>query len=227
MAILDDVTRQATIAVALRWTAATSLLVGAGIHALAVAPHSEHWVAAGLFFAVLAAVQATAAALLVSSRSRLGPAASAAVSVLTVALWLVTRTTGLPFGPGAGVPEDVSLGDVISTASSLMTLTALVPLLRLPTPRSMRLAGALGGAMSVAAPVVLVGALFVAMPSIRSHAHDHGDAQEPASVVVADHPHADTWPPVTTVANAAPTVNAAKVQALVEAAYEKGQAEEP
>ena len=218
--------RHAAIAVALRWTAATTLLIGAGIHALAVAPHAEHWVAAGAFFAGLAAAQALAGGLLVTSRSRVGPAAAASVSVLTVALWLVTRTAGLPFGPGAGVPETVSLGDLLSTASSLATLVALVPLLRLPTPRSFRLTGAAGGALSVAAPVVLVGALFVAMPSIRSHAHDHGDVPA-APATAAVHGHDDTWPPVSTVANAAPTANAAKVQALVEAAYEKGQTTQP
>lgn len=189
-------TRPATAPATLRWVAATALLVGSAIHVVAVGPHAEHWPAAGVFFAVLAVTQTAAAVLLVTQRTNRGLVAAGIVSAGTVLLWLVTRTVGLPFGPGAGVPEEVSTGDLVSTASSLFTLVSLVPLVGRPAPATLRLTGRFATAFTVVAPLVVAGTLAVAMPSVEDHHHDHGAstitvpaAQGTAPADHAGHPH--------------------------------------
>jgi hypothetical protein len=41
--------------------------------------------------------------------------ASAAVSVVVAGVWAVSRTVGVPFGPGAGTAEAIGLSDVVAT----------------------------------------------------------------------------------------------------------------
>ncbi|MCX9192210.1 hypothetical protein C3Y87_12455 [Carbonactinospora thermoautotrophica] len=53
----------------------------------------------------------------------------ALVNVGVLALWLVTRTTGLPFGPHAGGPEHMGVLDV---TGQLTVAIALFPALRPP-----------------------------------------------------------------------------------------------
>lgn len=172
--MVDVVNRPASTVVASRWVAACMLLVGAAIHVVAIAPHAEHWPAAGAFFAVLAVAQTAAAVLLVTQLTNRGAVAAALISIGTVVLWLVTRTVGLPFGPGAGVAEQVTTGDLVSTASSLLTLMALVPMIGKPAPASLRPTGRFATGFTILAPLVLAGTLAVAMPSVEQHEHDHG-----------------------------------------------------
>jgi hypothetical protein len=58
-------------------------------------------------------------------------------NALIAVTWVISRTTGLPFGPGAGEPEPVGIADVVSTAFELALVTGSVLLLRgLQLPRS-------------------------------------------------------------------------------------------
>jgi hypothetical protein len=102
----------------------TGLLVAGGailsvasglIHVAAVPEHWANYRIAAFFFIGLGIFQVAWAALLLGRPSRLLYAAGAAVSLGTIAVWAVSRTSGLPFGPFAGIAERAGRADVIST----------------------------------------------------------------------------------------------------------------
>ena len=115
-------------AMPLRIAAGASALAGV-LHYAAVPEHRAEWWAAAVFFTALAAFEIIWAAQVWCDDRRpvlwLGVAVNAAV----VALWAVSRTSGLPFGPEAGTPEDIGALDVACVAAELVTLAALLWLL--------------------------------------------------------------------------------------------------
>lgn len=125
----------------LRLTAVFTLLGASVIHASVTPEHLEEWVAAGVFFIVIAVAEAGLGVLLLISPRRVVYLLALAVSTATVLVWAVSRTTGLPFGPEAGAPEGVGRPDTISTIFELVTVVVTMPLLnwrRFPTSRPRR-----------------------------------------------------------------------------------------
>jgi hypothetical protein len=95
---------------------AAILSVASGlIHVAAVPEHWANYRIAAFFFIGLGIFQVAWGALLLGRPSRLLYAAGAAVSLGTIAVWAVSRTSGLPFGPFAGIAERAGRADVIST----------------------------------------------------------------------------------------------------------------
>jgi hypothetical protein len=114
----------------LRLLLVAGLLGSAAIHAAVIPQHLTEWGAAGVFFILLAAAELAVAGLLFV---RLQPnllLAAAALSLAPLALWLYSRTLGMPFGPGAGSPEPVGLADLAACALEVLTLLVAVVLLR-------------------------------------------------------------------------------------------------
>jgi hypothetical protein len=106
-------------------------LVGSGlVHAAVVPEHLAEWTAAGVFFVVLTAAELGAAALLLARPDRVATVATGILSAGPLAVWLCSRTVGLPFGPEAGVPEAIGLADLAACALEVGTLVAAVVLLR-------------------------------------------------------------------------------------------------
>jgi len=100
--------------------AAAATAAAAGIH-FAVAPeHFQEWWGFGTFFVASGLAQLAWAAL--PSNTAIGLSGNAAL----IALWAVSRTTGLPFGPDAGTPEAVGPVDLASIALELIAVFALV-----------------------------------------------------------------------------------------------------
>jgi hypothetical protein len=116
--------------VVLRVVAALTLLGAAVIHAAQTPSHVEEWWAAGIVFVTLAAVQAVlgVAALAITDRGLY--AAAIVVSVVTITLWVGSRTIGLPVGPEVGQPEPVGRADLVATLLEAATVLAAVPLAR-------------------------------------------------------------------------------------------------
>ena len=166
---------------------AALLTAGAAlVHVGVAGQHFSEWWAAGLFFLVVAAAQ-IGWALWVWSRpaTRTILLAGAAGSVALVLLWVVSRTSGLPFGPGAGVAEPVGAADVV--CGVLEVLAAALAVVATATERQPRLAGpaprrAAGITAGVAALAVLAGGTALAAPT-----HDHTDL---AASATAGHDHA-------------------------------------
>ncbi|MGH2771353.1 MAG: hypothetical protein ACRDJF_12655, partial [Actinomycetota bacterium] len=112
------------------------LSAGAGVIHLSAAPeHFELSLAHGLFFIVVAGLQLLWAGLIVRRPTSSLLAAGALGNGAIAAIWLISRTSGIPFGPEAGIPEPVGLTDSLATAFELLIIGAgAYLLLRRPTP---------------------------------------------------------------------------------------------
>jgi hypothetical protein len=117
-----------------------------------VAHFREYWLF-GLLFAIVAPLQIVWAALVQRRPAdRRLLIAGAIANVVVAAVWLVSRTTGLPIGPDAGTPEAVGVKDVLATADELgLALLVAVALLRPATTWLAPLAWMLAGASAIGA----------------------------------------------------------------------------
>src|SRR3954452_14421500 len=95
--------------------ALVAVSVGAAVIHAAFAPthFTETW-SHGAFFIASAWFQLLLAYLLVTRRSR-WVYALGLLNAVVIGAWIVSRTVGAPFGPNAGVPEDVGYPDVLAT----------------------------------------------------------------------------------------------------------------
>lgn len=92
--------------------AALASLGAAAIHFGVVPAHWREWALAGAFFAALAGFQLIWAALILVRTTTPVLAAGIVLNVGAVALWVLSRTDGAPFGPHAGEPELVQTADL-------------------------------------------------------------------------------------------------------------------
>lgn len=93
--------------VAARAAAIASL--GAAVIHFAVTPdHWRDWLLSGLFFASIAVFQLIWALLAWTRPPAVLLVAGIVVNAGAVALWVLTHTVGMPFGPHAGAPEGVA-----------------------------------------------------------------------------------------------------------------------
>src|SRR5205823_7378319 len=113
---------------ALLHVAALSLVAG-GIHAVAAPPHFAESLSRGVFFAALAAFQLAWGTLIYSRPSGRGFQLGAVVSVGVIALWAISRTAGVPFGPAAWQAEAVGPLDLAATASDALIIALAARLL--------------------------------------------------------------------------------------------------
>ena len=115
---------------------AALLSAGAGaIHAAVINEHLREWWLYGLFFAVSAAAQLVWSVLVLRRPSRPILIAGAVGNVAVVLTWLITRTTGLPFGPEPSTPEAFGWLDVVAASFEVLLVVSIVMLLwrgRLP-----------------------------------------------------------------------------------------------
>ncbi|MCH0542346.1 hypothetical protein I3F58_22895 [Streptomyces sp. MUM 203J] len=162
-----------------RVVAAFASLGAAAIHVASAADHYAEWWLAGVFFYAVGAFQAgwAMAALWASGRGvmLLGLLANAGV----IAMWAVSRTTGIPVGPGAGVPEEITRVGVTAVAFELVI--CLVAVWRLWRRASRGFASSLQAVLLVgAAGAAVTGMTLPAVEGAMSHSHSHGTAEESA-----------------------------------------------
>src|SRR5205085_815651 len=109
----------------LPFSVAGSATAGAALIHFAVAPeHFHEWWGFGVFFVLCGEAQLGWALLF---RRRPGPLLAVVGltgSLLLVALWLLSRTVGLPLGPDPGVPEAAGTADLVAVSLELMTAFA-------------------------------------------------------------------------------------------------------
>jgi hypothetical protein len=122
---------------ALRFAVAVASAGAATIHFAVIDQHfAEYWLF-GVFFVAAALAQLGWVVAVASNPTRTVYLVGALGNALIAVTWVISRTTGLPFGPGAGEPEPVGIADVVSTAFELAVVTGSVLLLRgLQLPRS-------------------------------------------------------------------------------------------
>jgi hypothetical protein len=136
--------------------AAAALSLGAGLIHLSVIPsHIEEYWLFGVLFGIAAALQfAWAEGVRRWPEHRRLLLAGAALNAGLVAVWIVSRTTGLPIGDHPGVPEPVGVRDLLATIDELFLLLAIgLSMARMSSPPLVPIAWALALASVVVAVV--------------------------------------------------------------------------
>lgn len=101
------------------------------IHAKAFIDHVDHYWLFGVFFGALTYAQILWAMRLwrrPDDRRLFKPVAVLSLGV--VAIWIVSRTTGLPIGPWAGRPETVGMPDAVASLDELLIAGMIAAILR-------------------------------------------------------------------------------------------------
>ena len=165
-----------------RWTLAALSVAAAAIHfGFAPAHLDEDW-AHGGFFLVLGWVQLAWAAAVAVRPRRWVFAAGVVVNLAVIAVWAVSRTAGLPFGPTADVQEDIGTPDVLATMLEAVIVVGSAAMLARPrlADRPVRRPRAAFGVVGVVALLAATGASASITPRFAgSHAHGtdgHDDA---------------------------------------------------
>jgi hypothetical protein len=117
----------------LRVAVGASVLAGL-IHYAVIPEHRAEWWLYAVFFTLLGAFQIVWAGYFCVDDRRALWWLGLAVNAATLALWAITRTTGLPFGPDAGEAEAVEVLDVISGVAELIVIATLLSRMRLSRP---------------------------------------------------------------------------------------------
>jgi len=106
------------------------LSIGAAvIHFAVIAQHFDEWWLTGLFFASISFFQLAWGVLVLIRPSALVYVTGALANALIVVTWIVSRTSGVPVGPGAGEAEAVGFPDALATAFEVVLVAVLVALL--------------------------------------------------------------------------------------------------
>jgi hypothetical protein len=114
----------------LRFAVAVASAGAATIHFAVIDQHlTEYWLF-GVFFVAVALAQLVWVVAVVSNPTRTVYVVGALGNALIAVTWVISRTTGLPFGPEAGEPEPVGIADVVSTAFELAVVVGTLLLLR-------------------------------------------------------------------------------------------------
>jgi hypothetical protein len=122
--------RSGDVAEAIRIVAGLSIVAGA-IHAVAMIDHFAHYWLYGVFFLVLTYGQVLwGMALLRRSVGERALVAGAIANLAIVAVWLVSRTVGVPIGPDAGRPEAVGAIDVAATLDQIVLAAYVAAIVR-------------------------------------------------------------------------------------------------
>jgi hypothetical protein len=154
--------------------AAAASLGAAAIHA-AVVPEHDDWAPSAAFFGALATYQLMwGLTLLLRPVFRGDLLVGAGVNAAAVAVWLQSRTAGLPFGPHQGDPEPFARTDVL--ASVLGVTIACAALGMAARPRGLRLPRPRLASATATASVAVISAF--ALSGAAGHAHAPGE--EPA-----------------------------------------------
>ena len=144
------------------WLVATAAFgtAGAGAIHLAVAtPHLRDWWGFGAFFIASGWVQLAWSAVAPRQADRRLLWVGLSGNLVVVAVWVVSRAWGLPFGPGPGEAEAVAAPDLAATALESVAAVACLGALWRTTPPAGRLRLVLGAAALAATTYGLTAAV--------------------------------------------------------------------
>jgi hypothetical protein len=104
-------------------------VTGGLIHIGAAVDHFNEFPLYTLVFSLLACTQIGWAAILVRRPCDRVLRFGCAFNVAVIALWIASRTIGVPIAPRAWVPENVGVADLIETVGETVTVIALLSLM--------------------------------------------------------------------------------------------------
>lgn len=131
------------ISATLAAVAATLSIGSAAIHLAVIKEHLASDLGFGLFFIALAWFQLVWAQVYLLRPTALMARTAAVVNLVVIGVWVISRTTGLPFGPTPWVPEGIGTLDVFASAFELALVAVLLPTIaprRWPSVAAQRLA---------------------------------------------------------------------------------------
>jgi hypothetical protein len=177
----------------------SALAAAAGvIHLVMIPAHAADWLPEGIAFAVAGWWQIGLAVVLLLRPGRKAVQIGAVSTVALIAAWVVSRTTGLPVGPGSGVAEPVGFVDLATIGfEAAFVLAAAVGLARPDLGRG-RPAVARRAAAVVPVAAVLIATAAIASPSATDHSHGHsagGGEAAAGDMSAMDHGHGDPAAP--------------------------------
>ncbi len=118
-----------------RWLFTASLLssVAGVIHAYYMPEHFEMWVGYGMFFLVVTVCQVLLPLVLLGFRPvpRIVLWAGILGNAAIIVMWLISRTSGLPYGPMIGEVEEIGVLDLTSKFAELGVVVCLIALSRM------------------------------------------------------------------------------------------------
>ena len=164
-------------------------IAAAAIHFAVMGEHFAEYVAFGVFFSVIAWLQALWAVgviVLPSQRLLLGAIVGNALVVL---VWLTSRTTGIPIGPEAGAVEPAAFVDVLATILEVAIVAGTALLLLRGRPLRGRPSRSIRGLpvrLGLVGLVIVLATLTTwsvaaGATSGGEHGSDHGDDHATAS----------------------------------------------
>ena len=96
---------------------ATLLAAAGAIHLVMVPSHAQEWMPEGIGFALAGWLQVGLAAAVLTRPSRVVIRLACISGIAFIAVWVVSRVWGLPFGPESGVAHEASFVDVTCVAA--------------------------------------------------------------------------------------------------------------
>jgi hypothetical protein len=157
-----------------------SLSLAAGIIHLAMVPsHAQLGTLDAVGFAVVGWLQVLGAVALMARPSRLLLQAVVVLNLAVVALWVWSRTTGLPFGAHAGEAEEAAFVDGMTTTFQVMLVIGGGLLLMRPGLGTRLRSDAMVFASIL--PVAVLVATSLALADEDTFSHGHGDESEMAA----------------------------------------------
>jgi len=147
------------------------------IHFAVLGEHWREWWGYGLFFAVAAWLQLAWVAVIVTRPSPRLLGAGAVGSLAIAALWVITRTGGVPAGPAFGESESAAFPDVLATAFELLLAGLSAVAVVAAGAGAPTLGRRVGGGAIVAvavAVVILTTASLIEAASGAGHAEEEG-----------------------------------------------------
>jgi hypothetical protein len=148
-----------------------ALSVAAGaIHAVAMVDHFDHHWLYGAFFLVVTYAQILWAIWIYRHPDdRRALVAGVAGNLAIVAVWVASRTVGMPVGPDVWKPENIGAMDIMATLDQLVLAGVIVAVVAPVTRLGSRLRW-LAGAQSVRIGIMLCSASVFSM-LLGSHSH--------------------------------------------------------
>ena len=181
-------TNDGTVGRYLRWFLA-ALSVGAGVIHFAVSGgHFDLSWTHGAFFAVVAWLQLSWAAAVVLKPTRRVLLVGAVGNAFIIVTWAVSRIWGVPVGPDAWTPEQISLADALASGFEAALVVTCGAVLVQPSVAQRRIAPRFGGALLGSSALAIAIVSTVALtPSFASDHHGGGEAAIGAAHDGADH----------------------------------------
>lgn len=146
----------------LGWQVAAFSAGAAAVHFAEISPHIEEWWLFGAFFFVVAWFQASSAVAIVARPNRPLLFLAAVLNLVVIAVWIWSRTAGLPIGPEAGEPETIGAADLLATVLEALLVAWAIAMLsrRISSATSSRSFGILPAAIVWAGVVAATTLVF-------------------------------------------------------------------